>query len=161
MNTKINNWFIDPESVLNPKLRGKQNIDSSVLSYTDYTNEYIDFITDSELDRKYHYLYNYFIGYLNFTFTYENIFDKCNDSFGEKSGCDSARYMILTDNKIPFPHHDLPHGLFIDLSRKNETNRHDIDDYDLDNKKYYDGWGDGHGAGALSGANECYGHEEW
>ena len=160
MNTKINNWFIDPESVLNPKLRGKQNIDSSVLSYTDYTNEYIDFITDSELDRKYHYLYNYFIGYLNFTFTYENIFDKCNDSFGEKSGCDSARYMILTDNKIPFPHHDLPHGLFIDLSRKNETNRHDIDDYDLDNKKYDDGCGDGHGAGALSGANECYGHEE-
>lgn len=160
MNTKINNWFIDPESILNPKLRGKQNIDSSVLSYTDYTNEYIDFITDSELDRKYHYLYNYFIGYLNFTFTYENIFDKCNDSFGEKSGCDSARYMILTDNKIPFPHHDLPHGLFIDLSRKNETNRHDIEDYDLDNKKYYDGCGDGHGAGSLSGANECRGDEE-
>lgn len=160
MNTKINNWFIDPESVLNTKLRGKQNIDSSVLSYTDYTNEYIDFITDSELDRKYHYLYNYFMGYLNFTFTYENIFDKCNDSFGEKCGSDSTRYMMLIDDKIPFPHREASYGLFIDLSRKNETYRHHIEDYDLDNKKYYDGCGDGHGAGALSGANECYGHEE-
>lgn len=160
MNTKINNWFIDPESILNPKLRGKQNIDSSVLSYTDYTNEYIDFITDSELNRKLHYLYKYFMGYLNFTFTYENIFDKCNDSFGEKYGSDSARYMILIDNKVPFPHLDTSYGLFVDLSRKNETNRHDIEDYDLDNKKYYDGCGDGHGAGALSGADDCRGDEE-
>ena len=159
MNTKLNNWFIDPESVLNTKLRGKQNIDSSVLSYTDYTNEYIDFITDSELDRKYHYLYNYFMGYVNFTFTYENIFDKCNDSFGEKCGGDSARYMILIDDKIPFPQRDMLHSLFIDLSRKNETYRHDIEDYDLDNKKYYDGCGDGDGAGCLSGANADYGDE--
>lgn len=159
MNTKINNWFIDPESVLNTKLRGKQNIDSSVLSYTDYTNEYIDFITDSELDRKYHYLYNYFMGYSNFTFTYENIFDKCNDSFGEKCGSDSTRYMMLIDDKIPFPHREASYGLFIDLSRKNETYRHDIEDYDLDNKKYYDGCGDGDGAGCLSGANADYGDE--
>lgn len=160
MNTKINNWFIDPESILNPKLHDKQNIDSSVLSYIDYLNEYIDFITDSELNRRLNYLYKYFMGYVNFTFTYENIFDKCNDSFGEQYGGSSTKYMILIDNKIPFPHHDLPHGLFIDLSRKNET-KHHIEDYDLDNKKYYDGCGDGHGAGALSGANEYYGHEEW
>ena len=125
MNTKINNWFIDPESILNPKLHDKQNIDSSVLSYIDYLNEYIDFITDSELNRRLNYLYKYFMGYVNFTFTYENIFDKCNDSFGEQYGGSSTKYMIL-----------------------------------IDNKKYYDGCGDGHGAGALSGANECYGHEE-
>ena len=58
MNTKINNWFIDPESILNPKLHDKQNIDSSVLSYIDYLNEYIDFITDSELNRRLNYLLN-------------------------------------------------------------------------------------------------------
>ena len=100
MNTKINNWFIDPESILNPKLHDKQNIDSSVLSYIDYLNEYIDFITDSELNRRLNYLYKYFMGYVNFTFTYENIFDKCNDSFGEQYGGSSTKYMILIDNKI-------------------------------------------------------------
>ena len=66
---------------------------------------------------------------------------------------------IIVDGKIPFPHLDTSYGLFVDSSRKNDSNRY-LDDYDLDEIKYYEGCGDGSGAGTLSGANIIRGYEE-
>ena len=66
---------------------------------------------------------------------------------------------ILVDGKIPFPHLDTSYGLFVDSSRKNDSNCY-LDDYDLDEMKYYEGSGDGNGAGTLCGANAIHGDEE-
>lgn len=155
MNTRLNNWFIDPESIFNYHLRDNRHIDTAVLSYTDYSSKYMFFIADQESD----YLYNYYMGYVNDTFPYMTAFDKLNDSFGTSFGSDTTECEIVIDGKIPFPHLDTSYGLFVDFSRKNETNKHKIEDYNL-NKKYYYGSGDGHGAGCLSGANADYGDEE-
>lgn len=156
MNTKLNNWFIDSESLTNNYLYNHRHIDTAVLSYTNYSAKYRIFIVDPKSD----YLYNYYMGYVNDTFPYMTAFDKLNDSFGTSFGSDTTEYEIVVDGKIPFPHLDTSYGLFVDVSRKNETNRCEIGDYNLDNKKYYDGCGDGHGAGCLSGANADYGDEE-
>ena len=155
MNTKLNNWFIDPESIFNYHLRDNRHIDTAVLSYTDYASKYMFFIADEESD----YLYKYYMGYVNDTFPYRSVVDKINDSFGTSYGSDTTEYEITVDGKIPFPHIDTSFGLFVDLCRKNDSNRY-LDDYDLDEMKYYEGSGDGNGAGTLCGANAIHGDEE-
>ena len=155
MNTKINNWFIDPESIFNYYLRDNRHIDTAVLSYTDYASKYMFFIADQESDC----LYKYYMGYVNDTFPYRPVIDKINDSFGTSSGSDTTEYNITVDGKIPFPHLDTSYGLFVDSTRTNDSNRY-LDDYDLDEMKYYEGCGDGNGAGTLSGANTIRGYDE-
>lgn len=155
MNTKLNNWFIDPESIFNYCLRDNRHIDTVVLNYTDYASKYMFFIAGQESD----YLYKYYMGYVNDTFPYRSVTDKINDSFGTSYGNDTTEYEIIVDGKIPFPHLDTSYGLFVDSSRKNDSNRY-LDDYDLDEIKYYEGCGDGSGAGTLSGANIIRGDEE-
>lgn len=71
-------------------------------------------------------------------------------------GNDTTEYEIIVDGKIPFPHLDTSYGLFVDSTRKNDSNRY-LDDYDLDEMKYYEGSGDGNGAGTLCGANAIHG----
>lgn len=155
MNTKLNNWFIDPESIFNYHLRDNRHVDTAVLSYTDYASKYMFFIADQESD----YLYKYYMGYVNDTFPYRPVMDKINDSFGTSSGSDTTEYNITVDGKIPFPHLDTSYGLFVDSTRRNDSNCY-LDDYDLDEIKYYEGCGDGSGAGTLSGANTIRGFDE-
>ena len=155
MNTKLNNWFIDPESIFNYHLHDNRHIDTAVLSYTDYASKYMFFIADEESD----YLYKYYMGYVNDTFPYRSVVDKINDSFGTSYGSDTTEYEITVDGKIPFPHIDTSFGLFVDSTRKNDSTRY-LDEYDLDEMKYYEGSGDGNGAGTLCGANAIHGDEE-